>query len=137
MEKHFLEDVVAGIEREAFRAEPWYNPHGDCIEFQTVDEAIVADRVDDVLTIYRSALDDRPIGFRVKGVLALVRAIGLEGLQFECAVEGDKVVQVSVTALLLAAYARGPNTVRRRQAYTMAIEQPMAAPLRMGEFLPV
>jgi hypothetical protein len=53
MEKHFLAHLVQGVEREAPR--PWYNPHGDCIIYQMVDEAVVGDRVDVTLTIYRSA----------------------------------------------------------------------------------
>jgi hypothetical protein len=71
MEKHFLADMMEGS--PSFKAEPWYNPDGDCIVFKMVDEAVVADRIDEVLTVYNSAVDNRPIGFQIKGVIAVVR----------------------------------------------------------------
>lgn len=118
MEKHFLNDYVDGTSE--FQAEPWYNPYGDCVVFQTVDEAVVADRIDDVLTVYRSAVDDRPIGFQVKGVQAIVRQCGLDGLAIESEVKGDTVRSISVALLLLAAYEIGPPNTRRRKAYAQA-----------------
>lgn len=70
MEEHFLHKHVKGEKR--FRAEPWFNVAGDCIEYQTVNEAVVADRIDEKLTIYRSVITDKPIGFKIKGVEALL-----------------------------------------------------------------
>jgi len=118
MEEHFLNDYVDGTPE--FRAEPWYNPYGDCVVFQTADEAVVADRIDDVLTVYRSAVDNRPIGFQVKGVQAIVTQCGLDGLAIESEVEGDTVKSISVALLLLAAYEIGPPNTRRRKAYAEA-----------------
>ena len=78
MEKHFLADKMEGASE--FRAEPWYNPYGDCIVYQMADEAVVADRVDELLTVYKSAVDDRPIGYQIKGVAAIIGKFGLDGL---------------------------------------------------------
>lgn len=124
MEKHFLESMMEGEEGPRFRAEPWYNPHGDCIVYQMADEAVVAERVDEVLTIYRSAVDGRPIGFQIKGVGAMVRRFGLDGLAFESESDAEGVRSVSVVALLLAAYEEGPRTLGRRRAYAAAMECP-------------
>ena len=115
MEKHFLEDHVDGAQQ--FRAEPWYNPHGDCLVYRAADEAVVADRVDGILTIYRSAVDNRPIGFQIKGVMAIVARFGLDALTVESDVEGREVKGISIQALLLAAYEQFPRSVRRRKAY--------------------
>ncbi len=120
MEKHFLDDFVEGPQE--FRAEPWYNPHGDCIIYQTADEAIVADRVDEILTVYRSADDKRPIGFQIKGVSAITRKYGLDGLAVKSETKGDRVRSISIFALLLAAYETGPLTLRRRDAYASIME---------------
>lgn len=59
---------------------PWYNSVGDCIEFQTVQEAYVADRVDEFLTIYRSADTEKPIGFQIKDVKVLLEKFGFAGM---------------------------------------------------------
>jgi len=81
MEEHFLRDATDG--EPEFRPEPWYNAYGDCIVYQMVNEAVVGERIDEVLTIYRSAVDNRPIGYQIKGVAAIVRRFGFDGLAKE------------------------------------------------------
>lgn len=124
MEKHFLDDMMEGT--PTFQAEPWYNRHGDCIVYQLVDEAVVAERVDELLTVYNSAIDDRPIGFQIKGVHATLNKFGLDGLavQSEADADGVRVKSISIMALLLAAYEEGPRTVGRRKAYAAAMGCP-------------
>ena len=63
MEKHFLDEIVEDLKerpkdesKESF-SQPWYNAHGDCIMYKTAREAEVAERVDDLLTIYHSATE--------------------------------------------------------------------------------
>lgn len=124
MEKHFLSDFVHGEQK--FRAEPWYNPHGDCIIYQTADEAVVRDRIDELLTIYRSAVDDRPIGFQIKDVLTIIKKFGFHGLVVQSEANGDRIKSVRLSALLLAAYETGPMNLRRRQAYAEAMCPPGA-----------
>lgn len=121
MEKHFLGDCVDG--EPVFSAEPWYNVEGDCIVYQTANEEVVADRIDDILTVYRSAVDNRPIGFQIKGVSAIVRQFGLDGLEVCCEERGGRVNKISVSALLLAAYETGPRTIGRRKAYACAMRE--------------
>ena len=120
MEKHFLEDFV--LDEQRTPSEPWYNADGDCIVYQKVDEAIVADRIDNVLTLYRSAITQKVIGFQIKGVAALAKKYGFDGVLVERKESGDEVVQISLTAILLAAYGQGPMTIGRRLGYTDAFE---------------
>lgn len=120
MEDHFLNEFVKDVKRE--RPEPWYNPDGDCIIYQIVDEAIVADRIDEVLTIYRSAISGNPIGYQIKGVAALAQKFGWEGVLVKCRKDDHEIKEVSMFALLLAAYERGPKTIGRRMAYADAFE---------------
>ena len=124
MEKHFLADLAQEHGPATFRAEPWYNPHGDCIVFQMADEAVVADRIDDLLTIYRSAVDNRPIGYQIKGVGAIIKRFGLDGLTVESVSDDQVVKAVSIRLLLLAAYDQGPRTPGRRKAYAAAMDCP-------------
>lgn len=121
MEAHFLSDVVAG-EKRGFTPEPWYNSYGDCIIYQMADEAIIADRIDAVLTIYRSALTKKPIGYQIKGVGALMKKYGWGGVFVESQEDNDGLKLVSMSALLLAAYEEGPKTTGRRRGYADALE---------------
>lgn len=119
MEKHFLSEIVeeAGyVERSSDKSSPpWYNPHGDCIVYQAADEAVVAERVDEFLTIFRSAIDNRPIGFQIKDVMALLQEYGKDTLRVEAEVEDGTLI--SVKALCLAAYERTRKSIHRRKAY--------------------
>jgi len=119
MEKHFLADMMEGT--PAFKAEPWYNPYGDCVTHKMADEAIVADRVDEWLTVYNSAVDNRPIGFQIKGVHAIITKFGLDGLAVSWELDTKSVKSISVAMLLLAAYEQGPRTMSRRKAYAGAM----------------
>ena len=123
MEKHFLADVMEG--ESGFRAEPWYNPYGDCVVFKMADEAVVANRVDELLTVYNSAVDDRPIGFQIKGVHAIIAKFGLDGLAVSSEADAKGVKRISIALLLLAAYDEGPRTLGRRKAYATAMECPV------------
>lgn len=121
MEKHFLADFVSGTSR--FVSEPWYNPDGDCIIYKTVDEAVVADRIDGVLTVFRSAIDNRPIGYKIKDVRAIIKQFGLDGLLVQCRQTGGKIIMaISVATVLLAAYEKGPQTIERRRVYSGVLE---------------
>jgi len=125
MEKHFLADMMAAEGPSRFRAEPWYNPDGDCIIYKTADEAIVADRIDELLTVYNSAVDNRPIGFQIKGVHAIIRKFGLDGLAVTSQSDAAGVKYISIAALLLAAYEEGEPTLARRRAYAAVMEGPV------------
>ncbi|MBM3878998.1 MAG: hypothetical protein FJ387_04665 [Verrucomicrobia bacterium] len=120
MEKHFLSAFVEGTERES--PKPWYNPDGDCIVYQFGDEAIVADRVDEILTIYRSVETGKSIGYQIKGVCALGRKFGRDTLIVNCRQDREELKEISLCWLLLAAYEDGPKTIGRRQAYSDALE---------------
>ena len=103
MEEHFLKDFVDG--EPEFKAEPWYNPDGDCIHYQAVDEAVYADRIDSLLTLYRSANDDRVIGFQVKGVMAILEEFKLRAVAISANQETDR--SISVIEILLVALKAG------------------------------
>src|SRR5271168_62321 len=121
MEEHFLKDFVEGAER-CTEPEPWYNPDGDCIIYQMVDEAAVAERIDEILTIYRSAITEKPIGYQIKDVRAIATRAGWDGVLVTCKTDEEELKQINLYALLLAAYDQGPKTIGRRQGYAEAFE---------------
>lgn len=124
-DEHFLNDFVkqhGGSPQEGLHKgdhAPWYNQYGDCIEFQTVHHAIVADRIDEYLTIYKSAVDNEPIGFKIKDVQALIKKYGCSGMEIKATVSGHRLL--SVTALLLNAFRDLPQTINRLEGYTKAL----------------
>jgi hypothetical protein len=124
MGDHFFQDCIENDGEQSFVPEPWYNPYGDCIVFKMADEAIITDRVDDVLTLYRSCIDNRPIGFQIKCVVAMIRKLGWHGLEATCDIDPDRLGSVSVSAVLLAAYEVGPKSVSRRSGYAQAFQLP-------------
>ncbi|MDB6039533.1 MAG: hypothetical protein JWM99_3374 [Verrucomicrobiales bacterium] len=120
MEEHFLKDFVVDVTREP--SKPWYNAAGDCIIYQITDEAVIADRVDEILTIYRSVENNAAVGYQIKGVKALAEKFGWDGVLIESRNDGEELMEVSLSALLLSAYEQGPKTINRRKAYASAIE---------------
>lgn len=97
----------------------WYNPLGDCIEYQTEQVAVVADRIGDHLTIYRSAETDKPIGFQLKDVNALMKKYSSD-FHFQWQQQGKSLV--SVSALLMAAMEEEyPLTIKKRSGFLDAM----------------
>lgn len=60
-----------------FKKEPWYNDLGDSIEYHVIDEGYYSQVVDDHLTVYKSAIDDRIIGFQITGASAFMKKLGI------------------------------------------------------------
>ena len=131
MEAHFLSEFVKGVEIES-PPEAWYNGTGDCIMYQMSDVATVAERIDDVLTIYHSAEDDKPIGFQIKGVMALAKKFGWDCILVESKEDERELKALSVSALLLVAYEGGPKTIGRRRAYAELIDAGFANSARIS-----
>lgn len=129
MEGHFLAEFVADLGEQKFKAEPWFNPAGDCVHYKLANEAVVSERVDGVLSIYHSAVDGRVIGFQVKDVTALMRKHGL-GVAVAMKEEGGQLVGVKY--ILLAAYDSERKTLRRREAYTKALDTAPAAKVKLA-----
>ena len=117
MASHFLEGLVEG--EPGFSPKPWYNRHGDCIVFKAQDVGVVAERIDDILTLYFSAEDNRPVGFQIKGVKYLLDRFRCNAVQISGELQKGRLT-VSLAFILLAAYDSGPRTISRRVGYAQA-----------------
>ena len=128
MEAHFLNDWVEQLEKEGCETcvkpvgTPWYNPYGDCIQFLTVDQAYVGDRIDEYLTIFRAHDDGRAIGYMLKGVESLLNRTGADGLHVRTAMHGDEVVSIRASLLLFMAFSTDPSNVVRMRKYAEAAD---------------
>jgi hypothetical protein len=120
MEKHFLADFVDGVSRED--PQPWYNASGDCVVYQSDPSVeVIGDRVDELLTLYRSADTEKVIGFKIKGIHALALKFGWDGIAIRAEQSGREIQKISMAALVLAAFGDGPRTISRLQGYAQAV----------------
>ncbi len=55
-------------ERKTFEPSPLYTPEGDSLMFYIKDEDSYRERIDDLLTVYRSITTNQIIGCQIKGV---------------------------------------------------------------------
>lgn len=138
MEGHFLEAEMEG--EPGFVPRPWYNRHGDCIVFKAEDVGVVAERVDDILTLYYSAEDRSPVGFQIKGVRHLMHKLRCNTVQAsgESSTRGQ--VRIELAFLLMTAYDARPPTIARREGYARAQAvtcPPERALITLDEALPV
>ena len=50
----------------------YYSEAGDCIFYHLEDVGYYAERIDDIVTLYKSDDDKRIVGFQIKGIKALM-----------------------------------------------------------------
>ena len=93
-----------------------YDKEGDCIVFQVADEAYIADWIDDHLTLFRSALDERLIGWQIENAQQLIANV-IRDRRAEQESEDDATDTVAIGRLLLAAYAAGNSDIDRQSSY--------------------
>jgi hypothetical protein len=128
-EPHFLDDYVeelkasGKIPSEEKAGTVWYNPYGDCFMFLSVNEGVISDRIDEYLTIYRSAIDSRAIGFQLKGINALLEEFDIDIARVRAEIERDEVKTVTLSLILLKSYGRFAPTQRRVMGYAEAVTQ--------------
>ncbi|MGL6097338.1 MAG: hypothetical protein ACRC7O_16255 [Fimbriiglobus sp.] len=71
-----LTDYIRTNRPRGFRATPHYFPSGDYLTYFSSEERCVAERLDDVITIYLSAETKELVGCKVKGVRQILETAG-------------------------------------------------------------
>lgn len=69
--KRFMKEIldfVGNVESEPFKPFAYYNKDGDCIEFFLKPDDYYAERIDGLLTVYRSSDNDEIIGSLLKNI---------------------------------------------------------------------
>jgi hypothetical protein len=94
-----LADFVNTNPRPTFQPKPFYSSEGDTLTFYFKDEAAHRERVDDLLTIYRSEHEEM-VGCQIKGVRAILKQLGDFGVQI---IDGNVDLRVFFMAYKLAA----------------------------------
>lgn len=98
-----LTDYLKGRKPQGFVSKAHYFPDGDYVTFFWTDEDHVAERVDDLLTVYHSAADrSKLVGLKIKSVRHILAKL----MDFNSVREGQ---DLSLGILFLAGLALGKN----------------------------
>lgn len=126
MEEKFIKQLKQDLNGSDFGSKQddlqiWYNKEGDCLQFKTIPNvATIGKRIDEYLTLYISIEDEKPIGFQLKDVRALIKDLGVDLMAVQAGyVSGDKSL-VSITALMLKALVKMPESINRFSGYANA-----------------
>lgn len=94
---------------EHFEPTATYDPDGDCIEFLAKPDPFVAERIDDLVTVYYSQETGELIGSFIKGVSKFCADIALRMPGFKIEVHDGPVHLVHIFRARLWSQPHGPN----------------------------
>jgi len=125
MEDVFIKQLQHDIEGSEFGSKQdelqlWYNQEGDCIQFITMHVATIRKRIDEHLTLYVSIEDDKPIGFQLKDIHALINKYNVDLMAVHADYTSSDKRLVSIAALMFKAFAKMPETINRISGYSEA-----------------
>ncbi|MDQ3622640.1 MAG: hypothetical protein M3463_09150 [Verrucomicrobiota bacterium] len=78
-----LTEHLTGKKPAKFTPRPLYIPEGDALIFYFKDDESYAERVDDLLTVYRSIKTKQMVGCEIKGVRCILKRLGDFGLSIK------------------------------------------------------
>jgi hypothetical protein len=98
---------------EPFTPHAYYDSDGDCIEFLARPDNFYAERIDDLITVYRSEETGEVIGSLLKGVTTLCRKLlqQLPGFNIEIQHEKVKLAHIFLANLWASAAQREESAV--------------------------
>jgi hypothetical protein len=76
-----LTEFVSKNQPQGFSSRPYYSRDGDSLSFYFRDEASYGERVDQLLTLYRSIENKRIVGCQIKGVQCILKRLNEFGVQ--------------------------------------------------------
>jgi hypothetical protein len=76
-----LKDALREMKPKKFQAKPVYSRAGDCLFYYFEEAESYGDRIDGILTVYRSFEDNRIVGCQIKGIATIVQKFGEFGVE--------------------------------------------------------
>jgi hypothetical protein len=76
-----LSEFVSKNQPQGFSSRPYYSRDGDSLSFYFRDEASYGERVDQLLTLYRSIETRDIVGCQIKGVQCILKRLDAFGIQ--------------------------------------------------------
>ena len=118
------------IETKAFVPSPLYTPEGDSLMFYMKDEESYRERIDDLLTVYRSIETNEIIGCQIKGVRHKLDELS----KFLVTVSSTE-LELGLLFLTYMAMASRDETVRHSYEFLGEQARKLGARLRPDEIL--
>jgi hypothetical protein len=78
-----LMQYLEGKTSQGFTRRPYYSPDGDFLVYYVHPDEAIAERVDDLLTVYRSMETREFVGCKIKGIRRLVETLRNFGVSIE------------------------------------------------------
>jgi hypothetical protein len=100
--QHGLAQFLTEETVEEFTPTPYWEPETDSLIFYFKDEPSYSKRINDLATVFLSAIDDQLVGFEIKGIKRILSRLG----RFHVGVHDHK---VDLEVLLFAALAPEPE----------------------------
>ena len=91
-----LTEYMTGRKAQGFTPHSFYSKEGDFLTYYFCDEDFYADRIDDILTIYRTMDQADFVGFKLKGIRHLLDTLGDFTLQVR---DGDGALKLGMLFL--------------------------------------
>lgn len=125
MEETFLEELKRDIQSDDFGSGQdnptiWYNEGGDCLQFKTMHVATIGKRIDEYLTLYLSAEDNKPIGFQLKDIHALYNKHDADLMAVHAGYTSKGRILISMSMLMLKAFKKKKESINRLTGYSEA-----------------
>ena len=110
------------VQPQAFTPRPRYSSSGDCLFFYFREDKSWADRVDELLTVYRAFDSRQVVGFKLKNVELLKERLGPFLVQFETKEVSIHLLFTHMLRWKLKEVAGPHTTVALTRKYAEAIE---------------
>jgi hypothetical protein len=126
--KEFLQENQT--EMKPFEPSPMYTPEGDSLMFYMKDEESYRERIDDLLTVYRSVETNEIIGCQIKGVRHKLEELS----KFLVTLKSTE-LELGLLFLTYMAMASRDETIRHSYEFLGAQAKKLGARLRPEEIL--
>jgi hypothetical protein len=123
------EYVLANKPEGEFHPEPYYSRIGDFLEYHFRNDDFYAERLDDILTVYRAMQDGDFVGFKLKSVRHLLQTLGDLGLEVK---DNDGNLMLSMLIMAGTMEIDNPAVLQYYQRFAKATR---AVPVKMRELL--
>jgi hypothetical protein len=125
-----LTEYLQGRVCRGFHPHPFYSKEGDFLTYFFRGDNAYAERIDDILTVYRSMDTTELVGFKIKGVRYIVETLGEFHRQYR-----DEDGEVMLSLLVIAGMALS-NDPDAKMHYKEIGRQTQTIPLNTRELQP-
>lgn len=110
--EQFAQHVLSQVPTDhRFKPSAFYDADGDCIEFVAAPDSYYAERIDTLVTVYRSQETKEIIGSLIKGVSKFLRNVVERAPGFRIEIRDGRIKLVHLFTAKLWSEEIGPTTI--------------------------